>query len=93
MPPITLKTKVSWFLVQMPLADHCREVVSLAKHLGDHTAPFSPVVTTSINILLSDLWLGLWASRPGAAQQRQPRWTLVYVGLAAFTLAASVSVR
>ena len=34
-PPISLKTKVSRFLAQMPLADHCSEVVRLAKHLGD----------------------------------------------------------
>eukprot|EP00966_Prymnesium_polylepis_P261281 6035040-Prymnesium_polylepis.1 len=38
----------------------------LSKHLGDHRAPFSPVVTTVMNILQADLWR-MWGHEPAYA--------------------------
>lgn len=36
------------------------------KHVGDHSAPWSPVVTTALNILQADLWK-LWGHTPAYA--------------------------
>ena len=56
-----LKTSPAWETVDQTLLDQHGQSVEafLSAHLGVHAPPFSPVVTTVLNILQADLWK-LW---------------------------------
>ena len=63
-----LRTSPSYTVIDDTLkAQHGQSVDAfLEKNLGDHTAPFSPVVTTILNILQADLWR-MWGHGPAYA--------------------------
>eukprot|EP01049_Picozoa_sp_SAG25_P008346 SAG25_NODE_742_length_5598_cov_36.107110_2_plen_132_part_00 len=62
-----LKCSPSWNAVEDAVKTVVPEMGSLqsylATHLGDHTAPASPLVTTVVNILNADSWR-LWGMEP-----------------------------
>ena len=66
-----LKTSPSWLAVDATIfAQHGASADDfLAMHLGDHTAPYSPVVTTILNILQADLWK-LWGRTRAPGRER-----------------------